>query len=274
MKKPIGPVAPPPDPGSVADFDLGTWRVRPALARMTRADRILALDEQTLLVLLILAERPPGGVNREELVVRVFGAAGGEGPRDKLRRCLSFLRRAFSEDGAVRILNAPGDCFVLEVGEPAPGRGLRPPASDALLENPPAIDNWLRRGKQRCLSIDEAADEFRKALRLQIAGLGGHRDNAPATFDQTDDGGFLGATAALVAVRVIAPLIPFARLAADIGFIGFDDAMQQSILLRVIGHRHANTMHQAPHCRAAHTDVARNLARTGRFLRVEHERND
>jgi Tol biopolymer transport system component len=157
VKKPIGPVAPAPDPEQVADFDLGTWRVRPALARMTRADRILALDPQTLLVLLILAERPPGGVNRELLIARVFGPGGDEAYHEKLRRSLSFLRRAFSEDGAVRIANAPGDCFELEVGAPAPDRGLRAPGPDVLLENPPAIDNWLRRGKPRALAIGIAA---------------------------------------------------------------------------------------------------------------------
>ncbi|HUO79803.1 MAG TPA: hypothetical protein VMU00_06650 [Steroidobacteraceae bacterium] len=156
VKKPVGPVAPPPDPAGVADFDLGTWRVRPALGRMTKADRILALEPQTLLVLLILAERPPGGVNREQLELRVFGP-GAEGQNhDKLRRCLSFLRRAFSEDGAVRIVNAPGDAFVLEVGAPDPGRGRRTPAADVLLDNPTGVENFLRRGKRRGLAIGVA----------------------------------------------------------------------------------------------------------------------
>ena len=35
-KKAVGPVAPPPDPKDYADFDLGTWRVRPSLGRMPR----------------------------------------------------------------------------------------------------------------------------------------------------------------------------------------------------------------------------------------------
>jgi Tol biopolymer transport system component len=157
LKKPVGPVPPPPDPAAVADFDLGTWRVRPALGRMTRADRILALDPQTLLVLLILAERPPDGVNREELVVRVFGPGAEQLAHEKLRRCLSFLRRAFSEDGAVRILNAPGDCFVLEVGAPDPDRGLRRATADVLLDNPTGVENFLRRGKPRALAIGVAA---------------------------------------------------------------------------------------------------------------------
>ncbi|MBS0396006.1 MAG: PD40 domain-containing protein, partial [Proteobacteria bacterium] len=153
VRKPLGPLLPPPDPAGVADFDLATWRVRPALARMTRADRILALDPQTLAVLLILAERPEGGVNRDELTARVFGPGEDEDKRDKLRRCLSFLRRAFSEDGAVRIANAPGDCFVLELGAPLPERGLRPAGPDVLLDNPSGVENWLRRGKRRGLAI-------------------------------------------------------------------------------------------------------------------------
>ncbi len=157
LKKPVGPVPPPPDPAAVADFELATWRVRPSLGRMTKADRILALDPQTLLVLLILAERPAGGVNREQLVVRVFGAGAEQLAHEKLRRCLSFLRRAFSEDGAVRILNAPGDCFVLEVGTPDPGRGLRWPTADVLLDNPTGVESFLKRGKHRALAIGVAA---------------------------------------------------------------------------------------------------------------------
>ena len=152
QKRP-GPLPPPPDPATIADFDLGTWRVRPPLARLTRADRILVLEDATLKILLLLAERPPGGVNRDELAARVFGPGGIEANEDKFKRCLSFLRRAFSEDGAVRIVNAPGDCYVLEIGEPVPGRGLRVSATDALLEKPAAIDAWLHRGRRRALSI-------------------------------------------------------------------------------------------------------------------------
>ncbi|MBS0375460.1 MAG: PD40 domain-containing protein [Proteobacteria bacterium] len=156
VRKPLGPLPPPPDPAGVPDFELATWRVRPSLARMTRADRILALDAQTLAVLLILAERPPGGVNRDELMARVLGPGEDQDKRDKLRRSLSFLRRAFSEDGSVRIVNAPGDSFVLEVGPPQADRGLRPAGPDVLLDNPPAIGNWLRRGKRRGLAIGVA----------------------------------------------------------------------------------------------------------------------
>jgi Tol biopolymer transport system component/DNA-binding winged helix-turn-helix (wHTH) protein len=146
VKKPVGPVEPPPDPQAVADFDLGTWRVRPALGRMTRADRIVALDENTLVTLLCLVEAPPEGVNRDELALRVFGHGEHE---PKLRRCMSFLRRVFSEDGSVRVENAPGDCYALAVGEAVPGRTLRPSDGAAMVPSPAGVDQWLGRKRRR-----------------------------------------------------------------------------------------------------------------------------
>jgi Tol biopolymer transport system component len=156
-RRPVGPVEPPPDPDAVADFDLGTWRVRPSLARMTRADRIVALEKPTLLALLILAERPPDGVNRDVLAARVYGGGTAEDHEPKLRRVLGFLRRVFSEDGAVRILNVPGDAFVLEIGAPVPGRGLKGSDSEALREDPGAIAAWLGRSRRRWLSLGLAS---------------------------------------------------------------------------------------------------------------------
>lgn len=153
----VGPVEPAPDPAGVADFDLGTWRIRPALARMTRADRIVALERPTLLALLILAERPAGGVNRDVLAARVYGGGIAEDHEPKLRRVLGFLRRAFSEDGAVRIANAPGDAYLLEVGAPVPGRGLKAGESEVLRDDPGAIAAWLARGRRRWLSIGLAS---------------------------------------------------------------------------------------------------------------------
>ncbi len=153
VKKPVGPVDPPPDPSLVADFDLGTWRVRPSLGRMTRADRIVALDKPTLLALLILAESPAGGVNRDELAARVYGGGTAEDHEPKLRRVLGLLRRVLSEDGAVRIANAPGDAYVLEVGAPVPGRGLKPFESDVLRDDPGGVEAWTSRKRKRWLAI-------------------------------------------------------------------------------------------------------------------------
>ena len=75
--KSVGPIEPPPRPDEVADFDLGTWHVQPSLARMTRGDHVVDLDDQVLAALLILAERPPGGINRDLLILRIYGPAGG-----------------------------------------------------------------------------------------------------------------------------------------------------------------------------------------------------
>ncbi len=156
-KKPVGPVAPPPDPASVADFELGTWRVRPALGRMTRADRIVALDKPTLAAILILAEQPAGGINRDQLAARIYGGGTAEDHEPKLRRVLGLLRRVFSEDGAVRIANAPGDAYVLEVGEPVPGRGLKGGDSLVLRDDPGAVDAWTSRKRKRWLAVGLAS---------------------------------------------------------------------------------------------------------------------
>ena len=156
-KKPVGPVPPPPDPASVPDFDLGTWRVRPSLGRMTRADRIVALDAQTLLTVLILAERPSGGINRDELAARIYGGGTAEDHEPKLRRVLGLLRRVFSEDGSVRIANAPGDCYVLEIGRPVPGRGLKATDSLVLKDDPGAVDAWTSRKRKHWLAIGLAS---------------------------------------------------------------------------------------------------------------------
>jgi Tol biopolymer transport system component len=156
VKKPVGPVAPAPDPQTIVDFDLGTWRVRPALGRMTRADRIVALEDATLRLLLCLVEAPRDtGVNRDELAARVFGPGEHEA---RMRRHLGLLRRVFSEDGAVRIENAPGDNYVLVVGSPVPGRGLRPSDGGGVLaETPGAMEAWLLRKRRRWTAVGAAA---------------------------------------------------------------------------------------------------------------------
>lgn len=150
--RPAGPIEPPPRPQDVADFELGSWHVQPTLARISRGERVVQLDEQVLAALLILAERPPGGVNRDVLILRIYGPAGAETHADKIRRVLSALRRLFSEDGSVRLVNVPGDCYDLEIGPPRED-APRPAESSAMLENPAAIDGWLRRGNRRGLGV-------------------------------------------------------------------------------------------------------------------------
>jgi Tol biopolymer transport system component/DNA-binding winged helix-turn-helix (wHTH) protein len=132
-----GPVEPPPDPDARADFDLGTWRVRPPLARMTRADRIVALDPGTLALILILVDAPPEGVNRELLAARIYGAAEAD-EEARLKRSLSFLRRIFALDGSIKLENAPGDCYRLAAGAPRAGSAALPADADALHELPVA----------------------------------------------------------------------------------------------------------------------------------------
>jgi Tol biopolymer transport system component len=152
-QKPTGPIVPPPRPEEVAPFDVGTWHVEPALARMSRGGRAVELDQQVLSALLILATAPAGGVNRDQLILSIYGPAGAETHSEKIRRVLGTLRRLFSEDGSVRLVNAAGDCYALETGEPHEERTTTVPDAMPMLENPAAIDGWLRRRKPRALAI-------------------------------------------------------------------------------------------------------------------------
>lgn len=169
-KRPLGAVEPAPDPAGYPDFELGTWRVRPALGRMTRADRIVALDAATLRCLLVLHSTPEQGVTRAVLAARVYDPGT---PEEKLRRCLSFLRRLFAEDGSVRIENAPGDRFVLRTGPPVPGRTLRGGDGTTLSEPATAVDAWLERPRRRLLPMLAAATIVAATIVGMVYVLGG-----------------------------------------------------------------------------------------------------
>jgi Tol biopolymer transport system component len=165
VNKPLGPIEPPPDPQQSLPFSLGSWHVDPMNAYMQRDDRTVALDRPTLLILLILAEHQLDtlttdtveGINRDVLALRVFGGNAPAMHANKLRRSLSFLRRIFSEDGSVRILNAIGDSYVLAIGAPVAGREIPIPAEQPLRPEPQGINAWLARTKRHGLAISAAS---------------------------------------------------------------------------------------------------------------------
>ena len=172
VKRPVGNVEPAPDPATYPDFDLGTWRVRPSLGRMTRADRLVALDGPTLRCLLVLHSAPPQGVARGALAARVFGPGA---PEEKLRRCLSLLRRVFGEDGSVRVENAPGDHYCLWTGPPVPGRTLRGGHGTSLTEPITGVTSWTARPRPRLLGVVSAlaiAATIAAGLVYLLGGLG------------------------------------------------------------------------------------------------------
>ncbi len=156
-QKAPAPVVPPPRPEDVPPFELGTWHVEPLLRRMTRGTRVADLDEQVLSAVLILAAAPPEGVNRDQLILSLFGPAHPETHREKLRRVLSTLRRLFSEDGSVSLVNAPGDAYALEFGAPREERPVLADDDAPLKETPPAVDAWRQRRRPRTLAIAFAA---------------------------------------------------------------------------------------------------------------------
>jgi Tol biopolymer transport system component len=149
----IGPIVPPPRAEDVPPFELGSWRVEPLLARMTRGERVVQFDAQVLSALLILATAPEGGVNRDRLILSIFGPGGAETHPEKIRRVLGTLRRLFSEDGSVRLVNAPGDCYVLEFGPPREERPTTVADEAPMLQNPGATESWRRRRRPRMLAV-------------------------------------------------------------------------------------------------------------------------
>ena len=110
-------------------------------------------------------------------------------------------------------------------------------------------------------------------LWRQIAWIGYARHNPPSPLDRANHRHFLGAAPALVRL-VIVPFVSFARLAANVSLVRFDDAVQQFLLIWIGGHRGTDPMHHAPHGRAAHAQVTGDLIGAGRFLGVEHQRED
>jgi Tol biopolymer transport system component/DNA-binding winged helix-turn-helix (wHTH) protein len=156
-QKAPAPVVPPPRPEDVPPFDLGTWHVEPLRTRMTRGDRVAELDQQVLAAVLILAAAPAEGVNREQLILSIFGPSHAETHPEKIRRVLSTLRRLFSEDGSVRIVNMPGDAYALEFGAPREERPVVADDDAPLQEKAPAVDAWLGRRRPRTLAIAAAA---------------------------------------------------------------------------------------------------------------------
>ena len=165
VNKPLGPLEPPPDPQQSLPFSVGSWHVDPPNARMQRDGRTVALDRPTLLILLILAAYQQDtvgvdtaeGINRDVLALRVFGGNSPAMHVNKLRRSLSFLRRTFSEDGSVRLLNAIGDSYVLAIGAPVAGRQLPTPTQQTLRPEPQGVNAWLARTKRHGLAIGTAS---------------------------------------------------------------------------------------------------------------------
>jgi hypothetical protein len=93
----------------------------------------------------------------------------------------------------------------------------------------------------------------------------------PASLDYSDHCSFFGAASALIG-RIIRPLVAFARLPAQVGFVSFNDAMQQFAMELIAFHCDPNAMHHAPHGRLTTPDVPRDLMRACRLFGVQHQR--
>lgn len=116
-------------------------------------------------------------------------------------------------------------------------------------------------------------DERRNRARLEAA-FANHLGDVPAAFQHANDRCFLGAASALVfAATLTAGInVAFSRLAADIGFIHFDDAFKKLALFG-FRHRGANLHAHSPSRVLVYFKIASELAGGNTFLGVQDERD-
>ncbi len=135
----------------------------------------------------------------------------------------------------------------------------------------PVVPGPFVRDEQRSGLVHERLDEPAEPFGAQLAGLCRTGDHSTAALHQADARLLAGASATLRGRVVVVASIPLPGLSADVGFIGFHDAVQQGRLLRVVGHRHANPVHHAPNRWPAHPEIAGDLVGTGGLLSVQHQ---
>ncbi len=153
-----GPLPPPLDLATCADFTLGTWRIEVQAARLVRGDRQFELDEQMLSTLVLIAQAGALGIRRELLCLHLFGPVRPENHPAKLRRITSFLRRVLSDDGSVRLINTTPDGYAFETGAPVEGRStLTTHDDDAPMRVETSnVGAYLQRGRRRGLALGAA----------------------------------------------------------------------------------------------------------------------
>jgi len=117
-----GPLPPPIDLTSCADFALGTWQVEIQNSCIRRGNRVFELDEQALSAIVLIAQAGTLGIRRDTLCIQIYGPVRPENHPAKLRRITSFLRRVVGDDGSVRLINTPNDGYAFEIGAPVDGR--------------------------------------------------------------------------------------------------------------------------------------------------------
>ena len=111
--------------------------------------------------------------------------------------------------------------------------------------------------------MDHLLDKLQDRLALGIVGYFG--SDAALTLDGSEDGHLAGAASPLVAFAL------GARLAADVGFVGFDDPPQQ---VAFVGrHRLADALLHKPRRTLIESQVAGELVARQALFGMHHQRN-
>ena len=116
------------------------------------------------------------------------------------------------------------------------------------------------------ISLYESPQERFQHLTRNL--LGGLRHDLAAPCQRADDGLFLGAAPTLG--RIVGVLVVLPRLAADVGFVGFYNAIQEHA---VVYHCLANLHTHPVSCRLGDVQVAGKLATGDAFLGVQQNRD-
>ena len=135
----------------------------------------------------------------------------------------------------------------------------------------PVIAAVLVGDQQGSIGFDVRFYELVQPRRVQLLRLRRPRNHSAAALDHANDRGLVGSPATLRFLVILA-LVPLPRTAAYVGLIRFDDAVQKSRLLLIVGHRNANTVHHRPDRLTSDAEVTGRLATGDAFLGVQHQR--
>lgn len=177
---PPGPAAAEPDAPPGDDFELGGWRVRPSLNRLTRGGATVRLEPKMMDVLALLASRAGRVVSKDELSEAVWPDVFVT--ESVITRAIAGLRRALEDDAreprfietiakrGYRLVArpVPSAAAPAPAANPAPPSPAPPNAASPAPAPPWAAGQWVRgeRFHGREAEIGEVLEGPRNAIWL------------------------------------------------------------------------------------------------------------
>ena len=133
------------------------------------------------------------------------------------------------------------------------------------------VNGILIGDQDRSVFFDEAIDEPFQAVRAR--SVGDLCLDAPAAFQNANNGRFGSSEAAWMVYPILCPVL-MTGLAADVSLIGFDDTLEERLLIRIEGHCGPNPMHDRPDRGSVHAQITGNLTGARRLFGIDHQSQD